>query len=217
MDDDTIPNINALEHLLLAAQNKKDAAFFASNVIDIEGNMTNVPDVDLRPYKKQGPQWNSCLSEGYIEISSATFVSLLFPKRVILRIGRPVKEFFIWYDDTEYTRRAVQNGKKAYLIGESIVLHKKSIAASFSLIDEESIGRIRFYKYFYRNKQYVIRKYESKKRMFMYFMEIISLTIKILRYSKKNKCLRIKCLLRGMIEGIFFNPQIEGVEIKNEI
>ena len=38
-------------------------------------------------------------------IAMASFVSLLIKTSIIEELGLPIKEFFIWTDDWEYTRR----------------------------------------------------------------------------------------------------------------
>ena len=41
----------------------------------------------------------------YIEAVLGSFVSLWIPMSVVKEVGLPIKEFFIWGDDWEYTRR----------------------------------------------------------------------------------------------------------------
>ena len=43
--------------------------------------------------------------ENYSEIIMATFVSLFIKAETIRKVGLPIKDFFIWSDDLEYTRR----------------------------------------------------------------------------------------------------------------
>lgn len=77
--------------------------------------------------------------------------------------------------------------------------------------------RMSLYRHFYRNSQYVIRKYGLKREYLIYFIKVFILICKIIILVKDFKILRIKYLLWGVFEGMFFNPQIERVEIKNEI
>ncbi len=105
MDDDVICNVDALQELLWAVPLlKQDFGFLCSSVIDRNGNPTNVPEVDLR---SQGAysDWSRFLINGIVKVRSATFVSVFIPVQNIYKYGLPIKEFFIWGDDTEYTIR----------------------------------------------------------------------------------------------------------------
>ena len=42
---------------------------------------------------------------GLVQAEQATFVSLLLRAATVQKVGLPIKEFFIWGDDIEYTRR----------------------------------------------------------------------------------------------------------------
>ena len=108
MDDDVVAEYTALADLLGGATNVPDAAFFCSRVISPSGNQMNVPEVDIRPSSSFYPDWGAFLDKGLVKVRSATFVSVIFPSYTIKEIGFPIREFFIWGDDTEFTLRATQ-------------------------------------------------------------------------------------------------------------
>ena len=57
------------------------------------------------------------LRDGILLAEQATFVSLFLKAGTIRAVGLPVKEFFIWGDDIEYTRRITIRGENAVLCG----------------------------------------------------------------------------------------------------
>ena len=89
-------------------------------------------------------------------VQYASFVSLFIKCEVIKAVGLPYKEFFIWADDWEYTRR-ISKLKKSYYIPDSIVHHwcKSNIGADIVNTDYDRIDRFR---YMYRNDVIMYRQ-----------------------------------------------------------
>lgn len=166
MDDDCIPYPDTLKKLVDAAELAEargaEPSFLASSVFGPEGEPMNVPAVDGRPTKNGYADWYMGLSDGMVEIESATFVSLLINRRAIDRLGLPVGSFFIWGDDTEYTTRLTHNFGPAYLVGASRVLHKRANAKSLDIMNEDDPKRIANFHYLYRNNLIVQRYHHGK-------------------------------------------------------
>lgn len=168
MDDDTIPHPDALEGLLKSgrALKKEDVvpSFLASTVFGPSGEPMNVPLVDRRKAANGYEDWYRYLSVGCVAIQQATFVSLLISSEAVRKAGLPIAEYFIWGDDTEYTRRLVRNAGPAYLCGESQVLHKRFNVRKISIFMENDEKRVRLYYYYFRNALLNAAKYEGKLR-----------------------------------------------------
>lgn len=211
MDDDVIPQYDSLEYLVQGYKFVPEAVFLASNVVSESGFFMNVPAIDNRNEPGKYLNWNKYLKYGYVGIISATFVSLLFPKETILKIGLPIKEFFIWGDDTEYTLRATEKDV-AYLVGNSVVVHRRKTEGVLSLIEEDDINRLKMYEYFYRNSYYCLKKYHGKLGIMKYLAKILIAAFEVFRKSENRKFLRIKVLLEGFWKGLYFNPSIERVK-----
>ena len=66
------------------------------------------------------------------------------------------KEFFIWTDDWEYTRR-ISRKYKCYVVTDSEVIHKtkSNIGANIAIDSEDRIER---YRYAYRNEMYLYKR-----------------------------------------------------------
>ncbi len=210
MDDDTIATDTALEELMKVYINVNDKklGYLCSNVKWTDGNACNMNI----PHKTD--RWIDTVDKGYMEIIKCTFVSVLIKRNVVKRVGLPIKEFFIWGDDTEYTRRITLQGYKAYFAYNSIVVHKMASNSSPNIITDDSSRLDRHY-YRYRNTVYIrIRKKyfgeeevkRAKKKIWKDFKDIV------LEVGYRDRGLRLKCIVRGIIAGYFFNPRIEKVK-----
>ena len=124
MDDDCVPDSDALEQLLncgivTCGRSQQEVGFLTSQVNWSDGcrHRGNFP--------YPAPDWtighDRC--EASHKIQSATFVSILISRKAIANVGYPVKEFFLWWDDLEFTNRVVEAGFSAYYIEASKVKH----------------------------------------------------------------------------------------------
>ncbi|MCM1524371.1 MAG: glycosyltransferase family 2 protein [Ruminococcus sp.] len=204
MDNDCIPTQNSLEELLKAdKQLKGEYGFLSSKVLWKDGEICK-----MNIQKKNLLQKVKNFSNELIPVSMASFVSLFIPVSVIKEIGLPIKEFFIWTDDFEYTRR-ISKKYRCYLDTKSIVIHKSDSNIG-SNIAVDTIKKLDRYKYLYRNEVYLYKREGIKG--FLY--EVFRLTLHVMRVifkSKDNKLKRINCIIKGTIEGLSFNPGIQYI------
>lgn len=207
MDDDTIPNINALSKLM----EKKDMlnddfSYLCSLVKWTDGklcimNKQEISEDALEEYEN--------LKNNIIKVNYASFVSCFIDLDISRKIGLPIKEFFIYGDDMEYTLR-LGNQKPGYLIIDSQVIHKMGQNNGINVIDVEP-ERIQRYYYNFRNVLYINRK-KGKKEFMINIIRNMYLVLKILFKSKNKKIKRICAVLKGTMSGLFFRPNIEIIE-----
>lgn len=134
MDDDTIPHPDTLEKFIdSVAVIQEDFSFLASTVYGNNKECINAPSMDSKPDKDGFLSWYRYLDKGIVKIESATFVSLLIKKEAVLKCGLPCRDFFIWGDDLEYTKRLTKYYGSAFFVGKSKVLHKRTILKSLDL------------------------------------------------------------------------------------
>lgn len=202
MDDDTIPKANALEALVLSISqvNKYETfSFLASAVYGENGEFMNVPQINLAKSDNGYEYWYKYLSKGMVQIQNATFVSLLIRFDAIQKCGLPVKDYFIWGDDYEYTMRLITYYGPAYFVGNSEVVHKRKNAKTLSIVDDDS-DRLNFYFYMYRNGLINTRAYFGKKAVIGKLYSNLKTIIKILlKRSSKRKMQKINLILKGSI------------------
>lgn len=160
MDDDVIPESNALEELVSASEKFKDenVSFLASSVFSLDGQAMNTPGIDFS--NENGYAfWFKHLDESCVSVESATFVSIMINAEAVMNCGLPCKEFFIWGDDTEYTKRIRKDFGPAYLVGKSKVLHARSNSTNLTIFNEDNKNRIGMFAYMVRNTLIYTRAY----------------------------------------------------------
>ena len=204
MDDDTIPEERALEELLIADSFLSGNYGFLSSYVAWTDGM---PCVMNRPQLRE--DWITQLQNikyGLLPVRRATFVSMFLNAEAVKRLGFPIREFFIWGDDWEYTDRISAEMNNFFVI-RSKVLHKTENNVG-SDVSNDSEYRIDRYFYSFRNEFYLARRNGTLAVMY-YFYRVIGTIRAILRSNSEKKGKRIMVVVKGMGSGIFFHPSIE--------
>ncbi len=148
-----------------------------------------------------------------VPVVMASFVSLFIPTSVILEMGLPIKEFFIWTDDWEFTRR-ISREYPCFLCNKSVVIHKSNIniGANIATDTADRLGR---YAFLYRNDVYLYRREGIRGLLY----ETVRLSWHILRvflYAKNDKRERLSLICNGTIKGLSFRPRIEYIALYSD-
>jgi GT2 family glycosyltransferase len=148
-----------------------------------------------------------------VEVEAATFVSLLVPASTIRKIGYPIKEFFMWADDTEFTQRCATVGP-GYVVGKSRVLHLRATPEKIHIAYETDKGRIQNFVFSVRNKVYFLRKkfsgeQGSKLEKYGALVKKYLLDMYELRKSKAYTLLKLIIYHKGFLSGLRFAPSVE--------
>lgn len=211
MDDDAIAQPTALEKLL---DQNIPYGFLASVVYWTDGSLCEMNRQRTPSHYLVKEDVDNALKEAkLIPIETATFVSLLIPKETILKVGLPIKEFFIWSDDVEYTVRVtIQHKMPAYIVPDSVIIHKtKNNAGSDIVLDDAE--RIDRYRYAVRNGNYAYRHYGARHYC-AYLFNLAKSWIRIWFCSKDHKIKRSHVLISSFWKGLFFHPQVEYMDKK---
>ncbi|CAK1234624.1 glycosyltransferase family 2 protein [Fructobacillus cardui] len=206
MDDDTIAHPDSLSAFMDYTQQNSNFSFLASKVLWKDGNIAKmnlmgymsgrrIPDSETR----------------VVETRNATFVSLLLDRDVVVKIGLPIVDFFIWGDDIEYTERAARL-RPGYYVPSSQVTHATKANFGSSLLND-SADRTPRYFYHYRNKMYyarqrkLYRKLRAEVRPWLDYVNIL--------FSKTdNKKEKLAIIRKGVKAGLKFNPTVEFAKDK---
>lgn len=72
--------------------------------------------------------WGRLKAKGLdiVMVSRCSFVSVLIPRWVMEAFGLPYKEYFIWFDDAEYTLRITKSCPGVQVL-DSVVLHDMGV------------------------------------------------------------------------------------------
>ena len=207
MDDDTIVKETSLEQLMnVIGTVHNNFGFLASTVKWIDGSdcKMNIPTykTNLTNYEK------AYADKGIYPLKAATFVSLLFRAEAIKSVGLPLKEYFIWGDDKEYTIR-MSGSFNCYNVEDSEVVHKMNNNEG-SNITKDDIGRIDRYFYAYRNDFATARELGFQE-MCIYLAGFALNAVRVVLFSKDNKKARLKVMLQGLISGMTFRPKVRYI------
>lgn len=196
MDDDCVPHNDSLEKLLAALQDEmvSTAGFLASRVLWTDGTpcLMNLPVAHHSWISSHGK--NPYLSR----IIGSSFVSMLVSRNAIDTVGFPVEEFFIWFDDAEYSRR-ISKVMPAYLVTDSVVTHKtprNSKPLDFDELDEMSLWK---YRYGLRNECSFHLQTEGSISAFLFIARILSRMV--------GACLALRFwppIIKSCLKGLFF-------------
>ncbi len=83
-------------------------------------------------------------------VNSCSFVSVLFPRWAITQFGLPLREYFIWFDDQEYTRRLIAAGPGVQVL-DSTVTHDLGVNRGVNFGDVND-GNMWKFEYGVRNE-----------------------------------------------------------------
>ncbi|MFB2837247.1 glycosyltransferase family 2 protein [Floridanema evergladense] len=149
MDDDAEPKLNALEKLCEHLSEPNVSALSNLKIDPKEkiasthlGFVNSLYDSDFEAEIFREVKYSDIQDYQTIELSFTSFVGLLVKRNAIEQIGFPKKEFFIHFDDIEYSFRLMLAGR-ILLVTDSIILHKEATAKS-------AITKNFFGKTFYR-------------------------------------------------------------------
>ena len=204
MDDDCEPDSRAVAELVVATAIVGEDAVLGGNIVDLNGESVNVQSISQRLGTNCVPQYPLHLADGLLEMRALTFVSFLVSVDLVRKVGLPLKEFFIWGDDTEYSRRLARF-TKLYQVGKSKTKHLKSGDASQSLFKVQDRDKISQYHWFYRNRLFINLKYDgfistnTFQFIFRSFRDVY-LSIRSGRFA----LLKCQTILYGLCSGIVF-------------
>ncbi|WP_051633230.1 glycosyltransferase family 2 protein [Thermonema rossianum] len=131
MDDDCIPQPEALERLVQYAENANN--IYCSVAVDAQNPKQLcwiTKGIDGRRLQRTDELGNVPM-----EVAGVPFLAIFLSTALIKKIGFPLKELFIWGDDTEYCWRAKKQAQsKIFYIPQSKVYHPATEYISVRLL-----------------------------------------------------------------------------------
>lgn len=216
MDDDTLPYPNTLSVLhqnIEAAINLgvENIGFIGSKVVWKDGtpHLMNLPHTST--IDQHGLPFNQIDQIDLYGISASSFVSLMLSKEAVKKVGLPLKEFYIWGDDTEYTRRIVRNGLGGYYSSKSVVLHNTGVNYSADIFTDTP-NNIWKYNYGIRNELFLFKHFGSSAKFYSKFLKrMFVFPFRILKKRKDYRWPFILANWRASLNALSFNPKIDQV------
>ena len=208
MDDDCIVQPNSLSALLNFADKINNDFGFLSSVVKWKDDSICNMNIQRTSISKKVKDFT--FSQ---KIRLASFVSMFIKREVIEDVGLPIKDFFIWGDDWEYSNR-ISKRYNCYLVSDSTVTHKSNQNMGVD-ISKDAIDRLDRYKYAYRNECYFYRKNGIKGILYL-FLKICLHTLKVVFKSKGKKLMRLRIIYKNTFKGFRFNPIIEKIKYERK-
>ncbi|WP_298743339.1 glycosyltransferase family 2 protein [uncultured Microbacterium sp.] len=203
MDDDCYPEPRALEALVAGfdgavAELGGDVPFACSVVKFTDGNICEMNN-PLPTW-----DWARLIVKGQnsVMVEACSFVSVLIPRWAIAEYGLPYRDYFIWFDDREYTLRLTRRCPGVQVM-DSVVVHDMgdNRGVNFSMVDQKSLWK---FSYGVRNEA----SYQLHHRGLPYFLEFGARLF--VSFHRGRVPLRLRATLMGRwFAGIRFNPPIE--------
>lgn len=207
MDDDALPQPDALTQLWSAHQRLNgEYGWLSSRCLWTDGTLCPMNVQRITPYKDLKEP-----TQELAPVQMASFVSLFLKATVIQKMGLPLRQFFIWTDDWEYTRR-ISRAMPCYVVWNSTVIHamKSKTIANIATDVPERLFR---YRYFYRNDVYLYRR-EGLKGWLWLLAKDLWHSVQVLQKSS-DKLEKLKIIWGGFWTGIKFAPQVEFCRKRN--
>ncbi len=205
MDDDCIPLPTTLSAFVKADKMLEGNYGFLSSKVLWKDKKICKMNIQRKNIWFNVDEWNADL----VKIEMASFVSLFLPMKIVREVGLPIKEFFIWTDDWEYTRR-ISRLYNCYLTNESVVIHYSRDNNGASIYKEKS-DRLYRYNYLYRNDVYLYKR-EGIEGLLYEVARLAMHVLKVLVLAKDNRIKRIMKIISGTYNGMKFNPNIEKID-----
>lgn len=202
-DDDGYPEPSALEKLIegydsAVSELGPDVPFACSMVKYIDGTISEmnnpIPTWDWGRLKAKGLD--------LIMVTRCSFVSVLTPRWVMENFGLPYKEYFIWFDDAEYTLRITRACPGVQVLS-SVVLHDMGAnkGVNFTMINEKNEWK---FSYGIRNEASYHLHHEGVAKYLIFCATVC----RTMHRGNVAGPLRRK-MYRKMLEAWSFNPKID--------
>ena len=202
MDDDCYAGPDALERLVAGldgavAELGPDVPFACSVVTFTDGSICEMNN-PLTSW-----DWGRLLVKGQqnVMVTACSFVSVLVPRWVIAEHGLPYAEYFIWFDDREYTLRITGQCPGVQVL-DSVVVHDMgdNKGVNFGMVRSDNAWKfahgIRNEASWLLHHQGVVRWVEFGLRLWVNF-----------RRGGVPRQLRLQ-MYRQFLRGIAFNPPV---------
>lgn len=202
MDDDCLAQPDALQGLIDADYGLEgDYGFLSSVARWTDGSICKM-NVQRHPLTRDIQDFDIDLQP----CTLASFVSLFVPCRVIAEVGLPIKDFFIWTDDWEFTRR-ISRRYDCFVVGTSRVTHASANNGAGTIVDDVP-ERIDRYRLIYRNDVVLYREEGLLGYGFLAARGLAHIA-RVLLKSPDHKMKKVGIILRSNLDGLWFHPEIE--------
>ncbi|MCJ8211976.1 glycosyltransferase family 2 protein [Mucilaginibacter sp. RS28] len=218
MDDDTIPQKDALEHLVDALENLKPdhdhIGFLAGSVVWTDGSEHEMNRTYTLNDKKKLEKLTLEPRDKYRFVQFGTFVSMLLSAKAVEKVGLPIKEYFIWNDDVEYSKRIIKHGMAGLAVEDSVVLHETPIN-HISNVFRDTEKNLWKYRYGLRNELFTKRSHQGELQFWITWIHrMLIMPFRIVLGRKTHHWPFIKTVWNTSLRAVMFRPGIRHVKAR---
>ncbi|MEV6441701.1 glycosyltransferase family 2 protein [Amycolatopsis sp. NPDC051716] len=201
MDDDCYPQPDALEEMVngldKAEQTLGHQMPFACSVV-------KWTDGGICEMNNPGTTWDwgrlLSLGQQAVLVNHCSFVSVLIPRWTLTRFGLPLTDYFIWFDDMEYTLRVAKAAPGVQVL-TSVVVHDlpENRGVNFGQINHQNVWK---YEYGARNELSFRLHHESP-------FAAVGFALRVLRGMAEghvSRSLRLR-IVKALVRGVKFDPK----------
>ena len=202
IDDDAMIAADYIEQL--------QKAILKTNYLAYSGTVTTAGSIDTthRRFIKcprlmlYGPVPEDAYAKASFEYDISTFCGLLVNADMVRKIGLPKTEYFIWFDDAEYTLRITKSCPGVEVL-DSVVLHDMGVnqGVNYSMVNEKNVWK---FSYGARNEGSYRYHHRSKGNYLMFCLTVWN----AMRRGRVAKPLRRK-ICKQLVKAIRFNPKVD--------
>ena len=203
MDDDCYPSDDALEELVNGLAKAESSMGFP---LPYACSVVKWVDGSICEMNNPGTTWDwgrlLALGQRNVLTTHCSFVSVLFPRWTLTRFGLPLKEYFIWFDDQEYTLRVTKAGPGVQCLDSTVVhdLHPNQ-GVNFANVNDANLWK---FEYGVRNEG----SYRLHHENVLSFVRFAGRLVFGMRAGRVPWSLRVK-LVRQLLRGVSFDPKPE--------
>jgi rhamnopyranosyl-N-acetylglucosaminyl-diphospho-decaprenol beta-1,3/1,4-galactofuranosyltransferase len=211
MDDDSVPTETALEKMMekLPLVEEK-VGFLSPKCVWTDGSIHSMNIPDIKNYVN-GVAFNKYDQQGILLTDSGSFASMVIGTQAAKVVGLPYKDFFIWGDDQEYSKRIADAGYPGIYCGDSLVVHKTPTNYNVDVYSA-SVNHIWKHRYGFRNEFFMVRK----RKGWLYYLPWLTAKVgyssaKIMLKRKDHKLKFVSALINSAWKSLSFSPKIDKI------
>jgi GT2 family glycosyltransferase len=201
MDDDCYPHPDALEELINGLDKAQQTI---GTPLPYACSVVKWTDGSICEMNNPGTTWDwgrlLSLGQQAVLVTHCSFVSVLVPRWALTQFGLPLAQYFIWFDDMEYTLRISQAGPGVQVL-TSAVVHDLPVnqGVNFGQITEKNVWK---YEYGARNEASYRLHHEGPGAF-------VAFTLRVFRgmlHGRVSQPLQMR-IVKSLLRGVLFNPK----------
>ncbi|SFW42445.1 glycosyltransferase family 2 protein [Amycolatopsis australiensis] len=201
MDDDCYPHPDALEELVNGLEKAEQTL---GHQMPFACSVVKWTDGSICEMNNPGTTWDwgrlLSLGQQAVLVNHCSFVSVLVPRWTLTRFGLPLTDYFIWFDDMEYTLR-VSKAAPGLQVLSSVVVHDlpENRGVNFGQINHKNVWK---YEYGARNELSYRLHHESPLAAAGFAYRVL----KGMAQGHVSRSLRLR-IVKSLLRGVKFNPK----------